>query len=66
MARKVPEHEIEEAVDAVMEELDGHELAGADVSPRTSIEFWDAIRERAQERPQTLRGEHGVSEDDGA
>lgn len=61
--RKVPESEIEEAVDAVFEELDDHELASAEVVPRVTIDFYDAIRSRAQERVEQLRAEHGVDEE---
>lgn len=58
--KDVSEGEIETAVDTVVEELDKHELAGPTVTPRSSIEFWDAIMSRAQDRRNALREEHNV------
>ena len=57
--RDVDEGEIEKRVEEIIDGLErDEELASHKVTPRSSIEFWDALCARAQERRDALREEN--------
>lgn len=72
MSRRWSEEEIEEAVDGVIEEIEAHDLAGADVPRSNTIEFYDAIIARCvtsrdgikHELERDGEGDDSVSEED--
>lgn len=51
---------VDTAVDEVMQAIDAHHFASADVPASASVDFYRGIAEYCTDRARTLKEEHGV------